>query len=76
MADPTALLQALHDSEISGSIAWYYDGVFTWTLGSEADGVKASGHASSLTEAVDHLVRASLEHYPNSEFARRSAAAG
>lgn len=60
------LLQALHDSEINGSLSWLFDGVFAWKLGNEA-----SGTAGSAAEALDALRRAALKHYPNSEFALR-----
>ena len=63
------ILQELYDSEINFHLSTLWDGGFDWRLGDEMNGFKASGCGLTLDDALDALVQATLEHYPDSVFA-------
>jgi hypothetical protein len=73
-AQPESVLQRLHDSEINVELSSFYDCGFWWKLGDEMNGYVAEGHASTPDEAVARIVRAAIQHYPNSHFARSALA--
>lgn len=70
--DPTAqILQDLHDSEINFMIVAFSDCGFRVLLGDELNGFVAEDRHQSFADAVHWLATAALQHFPNSEFARK-----
>jgi hypothetical protein len=71
-ADLGALITALHDSEINGSlsVSWFYDSVWTAKLGDDHNGVAAKGSFRSLRDTVEWLRSKAIELYPDSQFAK------
>jgi hypothetical protein len=60
-------LQALYDSEINGSIEWYWDGGFRWALGDPVNGFETSGFSPSFEEAAKDLWNAAKSVYPDAK---------
>ena len=69
-----SVLQRLHDSEINGSVEWFYDSVWTVRLGDPINGWRVSGVVESLREAEIWLDVQARELYPDSDYARSSRA--
>ena len=69
-----SILQRLHDSEINGSVRWFFGGDWAVRLGDELNGWKAEGLVSSLDEALDWLDQKARELYPDSDYAKSDAA--
>ena len=67
------VLAGLYASEISGGIAWMYDGGFDWWIGSEDRELAArGGTARTVKEAAQAMHDAALREYPDSEYARNA----
>ena len=64
------LIERLHDSEINGSIAWFFDGGWKVELGDPLNGVLAEDVVGSYAEAEAWLDRSARKHFPNSDYAR------
>lgn len=62
------MFQTLYDSEISVKIHAYVGKGFEVTIGDET-GAKAVIHAKTWKEVEEGLIKAAIEHYPNSYFA-------
>jgi len=69
-----SILQRLHDSEINGSIEWFFDGVWTVKLGDIVNGWTVGEVVDSLEEAEAWLDAKARELYPDSDYARSSRA--
>lgn len=67
------ILQELYDSEINACIQTFWDGGFQWKLGDDLIGWGVMGNAETYREAAEQLRKAALEHYPDSDFARRNS---
>jgi hypothetical protein len=67
------IVQALHDSKINGEISWFYDGVWRVKLGDPLNGYREEESVRDLAEAAERLRVKAIEHYPDSEFAKRFA---
>jgi len=61
-------LQDLHDEEISGSIEWLYDQVWTARIGNP---VLAEDSFRTLYEAVNWMLDTVIGLYPDSSVAKR-----
>lgn len=66
----TETLQALYDSEINFEISTFWDGGFEWKLGDHMNGYEAEGWAKTMADALDQMIRAAIEKWPESLFAR------
>jgi hypothetical protein len=64
------ILQMLHDSEINGSIEWFFDGVWTVKIGDPLNGIKANAVVASLVEAEAWLHLTARKLYPDSAYAK------
>ena len=64
-----AVLQRLHDSEINWHIIAFFDGAIIAALGHSVNDALWSETFPTVQQAVDGLVSAALEHYPESKFA-------
>lgn len=71
MDQSSTVLQDLYDSEINFSIVAFWNGGFQVKLGDEANGFVAAGRADNFADAVEWLLVRAVEHYPNSEFAKK-----
>ena len=47
------IIEALHDSEINGSVSWFFDEVWTVVLGSLQNGIDAEATVSTTREAAE-----------------------
>ena len=65
-----SLIERLHDSEINGSICWFYDGGWKVQLGDELNGIEAEEITASYAAAEAWLDRKARELHPDSAFAR------
>jgi len=65
-----SILTELHNSEISASIATFFDGAWTVKLGDKLNGFKAEASVDSEAAAYEWLERAAIEYYPESRFAQ------
>ena len=66
-----SLIEALHDSEISGEIGWFYDRVWRAKIGDPWNGYRAENDGLlSLGQAARWLCDQALHFYPDSDFAR------
>ena len=64
------VIEALHDSEINGEIAWFWDNSWNVKLGDPLNGYVAEANLSNLTEAKKWLWTTAILYYPNSVFAK------
>jgi|HubBroStandDraft_6_1064221.scaffolds.fasta_scaffold637003_1 hypothetical protein len=69
-----AILDHLRASHIAGSISWTWDGGFHAELGAPNRAEKWA--AASAPEALAWLREQAIQHYPDSEFAKRSVGFG
>lgn len=60
-------LQRLYQSEINGSISWFFDGLVTVKLGDDMNGIKDEHTFNTIAEAVDWLWAIAKEAYPDCE---------
>ena len=67
--DLGTIIAALHDSEINGEVAWFYDGVWHVKLGDGANGFVDEAVVASPSEAAEWLRANAVRHYPASRFA-------
>lgn len=65
------VIEALHDSEINGSVSWIYDGTWQVTLGDTMNGILAEAAVNSPQEAAEWLRANAVRRFPHSAFARR-----
>lgn len=66
--DLGAVMIALHDAKIHGSVSWFFDGVWHVQLTRDAE-----DNLASPQEAAEWLRAITIRLYPQSEFAQRSA---
>ncbi|CAN7663038.1 hypothetical protein LJR016_005238 [Devosia sp. LjRoot16] len=64
------ILQMLHDSEINGSVEWFFDGIWLARIGDRLNGIKAETKVGSALEAEAWLHLKARELYPDSDYAR------
>lgn len=64
------ILRMLHDSEINGSVEWYFDNVWTVKIGDSVNGVKAKAVVASAAEAEAWLHLTARALYPDSDYAK------
>ena len=62
------IIQHLHDSEINGSVAWVFDGVWRWRIGGDNDW-RFEGRADDLESAAHALAEKANAAFPQSTFA-------
>jgi hypothetical protein len=65
-----AIITGLHDSEINGEVAWFYDGIWRVKLGDADNAIAAEATVASAEEAAEWLRANAVRCYPHSEFAR------
>jgi len=65
------VLQELYDSEINFDISTLWDGGVDWKLGDEMNGYKAEGNGCTVESAILSTAMAALQHFPDSDFAKR-----
>jgi hypothetical protein len=63
------IIAAVHDSEINGEVAWFYDRVWEVRLGDPRNGFKAVAVMASIEEAAEWLRANAVRLYPDSTFA-------
>lgn len=63
-------LQALYDSGINATFAWFHDHGFAWYLGDNHSGFKETGDSRNYAHAVDALCVAAAKHFPDTPFAK------
>jgi hypothetical protein len=71
MSDLGTIIAALHDSEINGEIAWFFDGVWRVKLGDPDNSYDAEAVVSGLDDAAEWLRATAVRLYPDSTFAQR-----
>jgi hypothetical protein len=64
-------LQDLYDSEINYVIATFWDAGFRVLLGDDLNGFIAETRTPTFAEAVQWLAATAVEHYPDSDFAKK-----
>lgn len=64
------ILQRLHDSEINGSIEWFFDETWTVRIGDRLNGFRAETVVRNFAEAEAWLDLKARELYPDSVYAR------
>jgi hypothetical protein len=64
------IIAALHESEINGEVAWFFDRVWEVKLGDPLNGYDAVEVVASIEEAADWLRANAVRLYPDSTFAR------
>jgi len=64
------VLRNIYDSEINFKISAFWDAGFDWALGDPLNGFLAEGCELTLSDALTELVSATLEHFPQSVFAK------
>lgn len=69
-----SIMQRLYNSEINCTIATFWDGGFSWSLGDCMNGIKAEGTSDSFDDAERNLALAAVAYYPESAFAKDYAA--
>lgn len=62
--------QDLYHSEINFSISTFWDGGFDIELGDAMNGVKATGNVNRWGEVEGWIIKATIEHFPDSLFAK------
>jgi hypothetical protein len=67
------ILADLYDSEINASISWLWDGGIHVSLGDDLNGFVTGDQVATLAAAAEWLRASAVEHYPDSEFARKHA---
>ena len=65
-----SIIEALHDSEINGSLAWFFDGVWNISLGDDHSGIAAEATVNTPQEAAEWLRANAVGRYPRSGFAK------
>jgi hypothetical protein len=65
------IIEALHDSEINGSVSWFFDNVWSVALGNPHKGIDAEATVSSPQEAAEWLRANAARLHPDSKFAKR-----
>jgi hypothetical protein len=68
------VIEALHDSEINGSVTWMFDGTWSVALGDELNGIIAAATVGSAEEAAEWLRATAVQHYPQSPCAKLASA--
>ena len=65
------ILQDLHDSEINGSVDWFFDKCWRAGIGDNLNGWKSEKRLDTLGEAIEWLRDEAIRLYPDSDFAKR-----
>jgi hypothetical protein len=65
------IIEALHDSEINGSVSWMFDGEWSVTLEDDLNGIEAEATVNSARQAAEWLRANAVKRYPDSAFTRR-----
>jgi hypothetical protein len=66
-----AIIEALHESEINGSVSWFFDNVWGVVLGNPHKGIEAEATVYSSQEAAEWLCSNAARLHPDSKFAKR-----
>jgi hypothetical protein len=67
---PGEVIEALHHSEINGSVSWMFDGTWSVAIGDELNGIMAETTVGSAQEAAEWLRTATVQPYPQSPCAK------
>ena len=67
------ILADLYNSEINASISWLWDGGIDVSLGDDLNGFVTGDQVATLAQAAEWLRASAVEHYPDSEFAKKHA---
>ena len=65
------IIEALHDSEINGTVSWVFDGTWRVAIGDELNGIQAEATVNSAQQAAEWLRANAVRRYPQSKFAER-----
>lgn len=65
------IIEALHESEINGSVSWFFDDVWRVFLGDPDNGIDAEATVYGPQEAAEWLRANAVRRYPHSTFAKR-----
>ena len=65
------IIEALHDSEINGSVSWFFDEVWTVVLGDPNKGIEAEATVYGSQKAAEWLRANAVRLHPDSKFAKR-----
>jgi hypothetical protein len=60
------IITALHDSEINGSVSWFFDDVWRVMLGDPSNGIDREATVGSPQEAAEWLRANAVRLYPQS----------
>lgn len=64
------IIQGVYNSEINGSINWFWDGGFDISLGDEMNGVVSKHNVDTWEEVEEWFKEKVQEHYSDSEFSK------
>jgi hypothetical protein len=67
------IIADLYDSEINASLSWFWDGGIDVSIGDDLNGFVTGDQVATLAQAAEWLRASAVEHYPDSEFARKHA---
>jgi hypothetical protein len=67
------IIADLYDSEINASFSWFWDGGIDVSIGDDLNGFVTGDQVATLAEDAEWLRASAVEHYPDSEFARKHA---
>jgi hypothetical protein len=70
------IIEALHESEINGSVSWFFDDLWSVALGDPNKGFDAEATVYSSQEAAEWLRANAARLHPDSKFAKRFHRAG
>lgn len=65
-----SVLQDLYHSEINFTVSTFWDGGFTVKLGDDMNGLVAEANFARWGMVEEWLIRAAIEHFPSSLFAK------
>jgi hypothetical protein len=63
------IIAALHDSEITGEVSWFFDGAWQVKLGDPDNGYVVEAVVASDGAAAEWLRANAVRRYPQSQFA-------
>ena len=69
--DNGQVLQDLYDSEINFDISCFWDGGFTFKLGDDMNGFRATDTLLTIDTGIDWIVDQAVLHWPGSDFAKK-----
>jgi hypothetical protein len=67
----STILQELYDSEINVNISTFWDNGWDVKLGDNLNGFAAQNNFRNIDEVADWLVKAAIDAYPESAFAKK-----